>query len=186
MKKVLSFFLKRKLLSFFILSALVIILFKGSIYRSCVSYKIIAERNADNFSVYSGEPRVAHPQKNAEEIIDFALDTTADLLSFTSAKCVTDGFLLLDGGKTNCIGYADLCSLRCRLEFRKNKLQQYVSGTYVAQLYIFGYNIHHLFSDPFWKDHDVVVITNTTTGERILLDPTLYDYTGVGIVRERK
>jgi hypothetical protein len=172
---------------------LLLVLFKGSIYRACVSYKITGRRQVsykitaekDEYRPFEINAGIAGSE-NENEIIEPVLDTTAGLLSFTTGKCATDHFLLRHGGKTNCIGYADVCNFIFETELSKRKNSGLISGTYIAQLYIFGYNIHHLFNNPFWKDHDVVVITNTTTGKRTLLDPTLYDYTGVGIVRERK
>jgi hypothetical protein len=151
-----------------------------------VSYKITGSRPCWVTGNGFPDKKKKSTFENDQEIIDFSLNKTADLLSFTTSKCETKAYSLVKGGKTNCIGYAGLCNFICDSNLRKLPGEKFISGTYTAQLYIFGYNIHHLFNSPFWKDHDVVVITNTTTGKRTLLDPTLYDYTGVGIVRERK
>lgn len=181
----LSFFIKRKFLSAFLLLILAIILFKGSIYRTCITYQVIGTRPVD--FVYPSVSPKSDEQLTKEEVIDQALDRTAKMLSFTTGKCLTRGSKLLDGDKTNCIGYADLC--RCLLETRfrtREGLDNLHASACKAQIFLFGYNVHQLFDSPFWKDHDIVLITDTKTGERILLDPTLYDYTGIGKVSERK
>lgn len=185
---VLSFFIRRKFLSFFLLLILAIILFKGSIYRACISYKIISPRNRVLATGINFSASIVQDKKTlgTSEIIDWSLDTTATLLSFTTGQCSTNGLhLLQEGGKTNCIGYSGLCALLCQANF-DSQGSPLESKPVIAQLYLFGYNIHRLFDNPFWKDHDIVLITDTKTGERILLDPTLYDYSRIGIVRERK
>lgn len=181
----LSFFLRRKKLSVFLLLILLFILFKGSIYRVCVTYQITGTRAVD--FVYPSISPKSDEQTTKEEIISKALNRTAEMLSFTTGKCQTKGIMLLDGDKTNCIGYADLCRMLLETRFRtRTGLDDLHASACKAQLYFFGFNIHRLFDSPFWKDHDIVVITDSKTGERILLDPTLYDYTGIGKVRERK
>ena len=35
----------------------------------------------------------------------------------------------------------------------------------------------------FFKDHDFVTIENKVTGEVFAVDPTLYDYSGIKLVR---
>ena len=174
---------KRLLITCFIFLAIYI--FKGSVYRTCFSYELIRCRNEQTFG---DDSKVAtRGGKDENDIIDFALKNTASELSFTTGKCETNEKALYQGAKTNCIGYANECAMLCNNEFWSYGLStSFKAETFVAQIHFFGYNIHHLFSSPFWKDHDVVVITNLQNGEKTILDPTLYDYTGIGIVSERK
>jgi hypothetical protein len=171
-------------LIYVLLFLLLIFIFKGKIYRACVSYKLIRPRKEIPFAIRN------HPskdEKDAPEIIDQSLDKTAQFLSFTTEHCPTEVADLTNGGKTNCIGYANLCAYYCNNELSENGLSVfYKAEPYVAQLYLFGVNIHSFFSSPFWKDHDIVVITQKTNGEKTLADPALYDYAGIGIIREKK
>lgn len=52
-----------------------------------------------------------------------------------------------------------------------------------GQLHIGSFNIHQLFDSPFWKDHDIVRVTDLEEGSMIYIDPTLYDAIGIGRVR---
>ena len=163
---------------------LTIYIFKGSIYRTCFSYELERPRT---IKIISSHEPPSKADKTISEIISSSLENSSKLLSFTTEHCTTDAHELVKGGKTNCIGYANLCAFFCNDGFSENGFyNSYKAETYVAQIYFFGYNIHHLFSSPFWKDHDVVVVTDLQSGEKIILDPTLYDYAGIGIVRERK
>ena len=44
------------------------------------------------------------------------------------------------------------------------------------------HNLHDAFNSPFWKDHDIVRITDLRDGSTIYVDPTLYDAIGIGRV----
>ena len=50
-------------------------------------------------------------------------------------------------------------------------------------LHIGSWNVHSLFDGPFWKDHDIVRITDKATGTMILVDPVLYDVAGIDRVQ---
>ncbi len=134
----------------------------------------------------SGRFKPLVDEKIVTEIIDRELDSTSGLLEFTMGGCSTKAEFLRKGGKTNCVGYSDLFAARCNSDFEKKGLGKRCEAVpYIAELHVFGFNIHQLFSNPFWKDHDVVLVMNHTNREFILVDPTLYDYSGIGIVKQR-
>ncbi|HEU4717182.1 MAG TPA: hypothetical protein VFU15_05095 [Bacteroidia bacterium] len=163
----------------FLLSAYI---FRGSIYRACFSYKLVRLR-----SEATPPYALSVTGQDIQGIAEAGLEGSSALLSFTTGPCATGVPKLQYGGKTNCIGYSNLCAGICEMKFRANpSLKDARAETWVAQIFFFGWNVHRLFSDPFWKDHDVVLLTDGAAGDRILLDPTLYDYTGIGFVRERK
>lgn len=159
-------------------------IFKGTLYRTCVSYQLIGPRMQTDFSLH------LHPtkgEKELSEIIDQTLDSTTRLLSFTTEHCATDYASLSMGGKTNCVGYANVFTLLFNDELTRNGLRtSYKAEPFVAELYLFGFDLHSCFNSPFWKNHDIVVITEKSMGKRILIDPTLDDYLGIGLVKERK
>ena len=121
------------------------------------------------------------------DIIDESLHLAADQLAFTTEKCETDPNKLFLSHKTNCIGYAAFFSTVCNQMIKENKLQQqWIATPHIGQLYFFGINIHPYFKSKFWKDHDFVLVENKMTGERIAVDPSLYDYSGITTVRYKK
>jgi hypothetical protein len=52
----------------------------------------------------------------------------------------------------------------------------------IGKLYVGDQDLHAFFTTPFWKDHDVVRITDLTSSEVIVLDPALYDHLEIGRV----
>lgn len=87
---------------------------------------------------------------------------------------------LLFTKETNCIGYAAFCATASNYLFRKNNLEnEWIARPAIAQLYVLGVNIHPFFNSPFFKDHDMVVIENRITGDRLGVDPTVSDYLGI-------
>ena len=55
----------------------------------------------------------------------------------------------------------------------------------VGQLYFWGYNIHHLFKDPAFRDHDYNVITDYTEGgKKYVIDPTVRVNLGIDSISE--
>jgi hypothetical protein len=184
MKPLFLFIRNHKLLTFFVGVVMAIIFFKGSIYRTCFSYKLIAPRRAISFAKHE------YPSKedlNTREIAESVLEQTAAALSFTTDRCETNPKALYEGSETNCIGYAAWCAQSCNSQISMHCDNRFFKAeSYRAQIYFFGFNIHRLFSSPFWKDHDVVVISSKNSSEKIIVDPALYDYFGIGFVTENK
>jgi hypothetical protein len=54
----------------------------------------------------------------------------------------------------------------------------------VAQLYFLGINIHPLFQNPAFKDHDYYVIFDQENNKKWIIDPSLRQFSGVLEVSE--
>lgn len=121
-----------------------------------------------------------------DEMIDFSLEITSEILDFTFENTSSDLNTLLESGKANCVGYAVVFNSILNYIIDKTK-----EGTYpvfdtdhcVGQISINGINVHNLFTDPFFKDHDFIVINYLKCNERIAVDPSLYDYFGIKRVK---
>lgn len=157
------------------------LLFGGVSFRQFVSYRAVHERNYYPFSF--DHVIQSNKTKNPENIIDRALEVTSEKLSFTFNKCDKDPDKLLKSKRANCVGYAAFFSATCNKLFEQNKMNDWSATPMVAQIYLFGVNVHPFISSPFFKDHDFVKIENNRTGERFFVDPSLYDYTGIERVR---
>jgi hypothetical protein len=167
---------------FVVLIALVVLwLFRAAAFRSLIHYTIIRQRPpVPVLALTTAEP------DGLDQAIGVALDSTAATLHFSSGNVSHDPAVLVQGGPANCIGYAALCTALLKGQLEAAGLgERYTFEAVVARLYLGGQDLHALFTSPFWKDHDVVRITDRTDNKVILLDPTLYDHVGIGRVSIR-
>lgn len=154
---------------------------RGPLCRTVVSYHIVGSRSA----VLSLAPVVNTPT-DIEGAIDAALDTTAARLHFSAGHVSNDPRKLVSGSPANCIGYAALFSALLKGALQQSGLaDHYVVEPVISKLYIGAFDLHSTLKSAFWKDHDIVRITNKKTGELIFVDPTLYDVISIGRVSAR-
>jgi len=172
----------RKFLFAFLVGLLFMILFRGSIYRSVVKYRVIEERNAVAFNREAQlSCERAMPDSTSlndmEGAIAFAHELTANRLCYAFTSTSNDpSALLLTSNRAHCVGYAGLFSATCNLALERAGLEGSVTCKQkVAKLVVFGQDMHALFDSPFFHDHDICLVTDMRTGETIALDPTLND-----------
>ena len=162
---------------------LLAILFRGPLFRAVSHYEVVGERRS---ALHSDElwelyPANTHDLKDA---IDAALDTTATWLHFSTGQTSSDAHQLTRGSGANCIGYASLFTALLREELtRSGSKSDYKVEHLIGQLHLGDWNVHHAFNSPFWKDHDIVRITNLKDGVSVFVDPTLFDAAGIRRVR---
>jgi len=119
-----------------------------------------------------------------EKEIQRALNFTSQTLYFTTANTSQQLLQLLENSKANCIGYGNFFKHRLQFQLKNGELvDQYELQQWRGKLYILGWDLHSLFDDPFWKDHDFNIIIDKKTGEQIAVDATLFDYSGIRKVR---
>lgn len=157
--------------------------YSGIVYRSIISYKVINDRTA----TANANPRlnayidsISKLPKNADlqTAIDSSLDLVSRELSFTFSNPTRDY------SKANCVGYAAMFTTvfnRLALLHKADWKAEHK----VAHLYIMDRNLHNYTERPFFKDHDIVIITDKNTGERIAVDPTAHDYLYINRVRAK-
>ncbi len=152
--------------------------FRTAAYRSLVRYEIIGQRAP----VPALAPYTSEVAK-LDKAIQVALDSTAARLHFSTGKVSSDPQVLMRGGPANCIGYNALCAALLKGQLEKAGLgDRYVVEAVIGKLYLGDQDLHAFFTSPFWKDHDVVRVRATGSNEVWLLDPALYDVTGIGLV----
>lgn len=150
-----------------------------------LSYRIISGRKSVKLTNDSLKREVDDWLEETEKFgidayTDFILGLTKSHLSFSFGKCASDPNLLLKSGEANCIGYAAMFNSLFNYGIKKKGLAgNYKCRHYVGKIYIAGQNVHTLFNDPFFKDHDFNVIECRNESTRIAVDPSLYDYLGV-------
>lgn len=173
--------IKRSLV-FLLLLSLSLVLFRGWIYRSLVTYESVGERKGYSVSderlvalIEAGAKELEAPE--VREVIELGLTITGKQLHFTAEKNHNDPNLLLNSRSAHCVGYAHFFASTCNyLLSRYGLSKDWTARPQLGQLYLMGSNVHQYLSSPFFKDHDFVVIENRRTGEIFAVDPTLSDY----------
>ena len=154
------------------------VLLRGPLFRLCFHFQNLRERRtgAPLPHVVSGHPSETRIDPVVSTCIDDALDATAEALEFSTGHSPGDVSGALASGTANCIGYAAVFTQFCEV-----RLQTAVPSDDWRVLHLRGllfcgsFNLHRLFSSPFWKDHDICVVENRSTGQRLYIDPTLFD-----------
>jgi hypothetical protein len=171
-------FLRRAVVVLLVVTIVAVAL-HGPLYRMVVNYQIIGERGGAEPTVSrSSTSRTA--EFDMDELIDAALDSVAERLHFSTGKVSSDPDRLMNGGPANCIGYAALFKTILQKELSSTgHADAFAVEQVIGELHIGDWNMHSAFRSPFWKDHDIVRITDRSTGTRIYVDPTLFDVIGI-------
>lgn len=159
-----------------LLAGAAIWLLRGPVYRSWVGYVVGGER-ASVHGVFDEEAvadslYVEHGE-DVDAYIHHCLKYTAMHLRFAPKN-------ELSAGRANCVGYASV--LRRLLSRNIHHYGDYGVLQSVAKLRVMGYDVHKMTDDPFFADHDVVTIIQEGVIVRVV-DPSLYDVTGIEAVR---
>lgn len=180
----------KKVLKLFILLLLLVVLFRGFLFRNSIVYHQIKSRNAliikdDKLIEFINTSDI--DTASVDEIIECALDITSEKLRFTDGNCDLNPNKLFYSTKSNCIGYAAFYASTCNYLLEKHHLNSEWKATpIIGKLEFFGYDIHELFTSPFFKDHDFVIIENEISGIKYAVDPTIHDYLGIDYIGLKK
>ena len=184
-------FLKRLFIGLIVL-CLIIYTFKDFLYQNLIHYKEIDQRplvRIDNKNIQSDLDFWLETSNTAgvDQIVDFAMEYATEDLTYTFGKCsVNPNTFIMGNKKTNCIGYfASLHAILTYLLEKKDLSATVKSEHKVGQLYFCGYNIHRLFKDTAFKDHDYNVITDKKTHKRYVIDPTVRVNLGIKSILEQ-
>lgn len=158
----------KKLFLLIVVGLLIVFIFRGFLFRKFVKYESVGKRGI--FLVI--DEKDTFKSKNINEIIDYSLNKTARKLEFTFDNQTKP----MITGKANCIGYCDFFSSQINQILRNNDMGNWKINHEIGKLEVFGKDIHQYFSSPFFKDHDFVTVENIKTGEKIFIDPVIYDY----------
>ena len=175
-----------------LVALLLIVVFRGVLYRQMVSYQIVVPRkqykitDAALTKHIEGSVQQDLPQ-DVEAIVRQSSDITAASLRFAYGNAESDPNRLVSTQQANCIGYAAFMAAVFNYLSKKSEVgRTWIAQPVVAKIYFLGINVHPYFDRPFFRDHDIVQITNTLTGEAYYCDPSLYDYCGINEVTRKK
>lgn len=178
----------KRMLLIFLCLAVTAILLRGGAFRQLVAYKATGNRTSygvtDEKLIANLEEQLEGSKKiDAEQIAMLGLSVTSATLNFTISKNDNDPNKLIHSKTAHCVGYAAFYAASCNYLFQKAGLAgSWVARPRVGQLHVLGFNIHQLFSSPFLKDHDFVVIENKRSGAVFAVDPSLHDYFSINTV----
>ena len=170
------------------LFVVLIVLFKGVLFRWCVVYASFGPRKVSVTASAAMKTWIsAEADRDAldgeHDILTEAQRLTAKRLQFTTGPCASDAATVFKERKANCIGYASLCAAISNTLFEMRGLdRQWETHVETAQLQVFGVNVHAWFDSPFLKDHDFVTIHDQQGNMHFAVDPTVSEYFGISSV----
>lgn len=164
-----------------IIIIVLVFMFRGLIYRKLVFYNKIGKRenirliNKDLVKIIDN--RINHKILNIDEIIKITNEITSQQLSFSFNKTTSNPNEILKLKKANCIGYSSLFNTIGNYIIGKQKLtNKYEFIHLIGKIEVLNYDVHNLFDNAFFKNHDYNEIVNKKTHQKIFVDPSLYDY----------
>lgn len=173
---------KRTIIVFSILPLMV--LCRGIIYRGLVTYHPVSERptyrikNEEQFLKKLAKEECEDFMPNTEaDVIHQALKITAKHFSYNLHEKEVDPNKTIALNSGHCVAYSAFYATVCNYLFQEFGFavrSQARCKAYAAKLSLLGYDIHGLFNDPSFRDHDINIIYIGTG--KYYVDPTLYDY----------
>jgi len=165
------------------ISLLVLILFRGYIFRKTIYYKEIGKRkeiritNIKLLNLINKKSETISYKIGLTEVVTIANEITTQELRFTTHKVSYNPNELIITKQANCIGYSAMFNSITNHIIRKEKLNDTFEATHkVGKLTLFGTDLHKFFKSSFFKTHDFNTIKNLKTGEVISIDPSMSDY----------
>lgn len=163
-----------------LLLMIAVVLLRAPLFRYFISYRSIGLRTnyAAQDTALTGFIQAKAAQEKTDElkdVIDLAMSATRQQLEFNTAKSDNDPNLLIHTHRANCIGYAAFFSTTFNHLVKKHRLSDWKASPHVGQLFFLGHNVHKYFSDPFFYDHDFVVLENEYSGDVLAVDPSMSD-----------
>ena len=163
------------------ITILLLVLFRGWIFRKTVHYTNISERakiEITNKNLLAEIEKEKNKRDlSIEEIIEIAERVTNRNLKFTTKKVSNNPNEVTKAGKANCIGYAALFNaIGTYLIEEQNDEGKYQMHHLIGKLNFMGIDLHSFFSHPLFKDHDYNQIEILETEKSIYIDPSASDY----------
>jgi len=179
---------KKRIRNIFIILILIcgaLYIFRGTVYRSVVSYKDDGGRKNykvkdKNLAIFIEDNIPQNQSKDIESIIDLSQDITNKALKFSLDIKENDPNKTILLKRANCVGYAAFAAATGNYLIDKYKLSQVWEARPVkGKLYLLGHDMHKQTKNKSFKDHDFVIFTNKITKKEICIDPTLNDRFGI-------
>ncbi len=165
---------------------IVVIIFRGFLYRVCFSYEVTQERKnieLTNLSFVHIIDSLSKDDMDIHEIMALSQELTNENLTFTFTDVSPDPNSAIEIGKANCIGYSSMYNAIGNYLIRKKGLaSQYKFVHVVGKISFLGMDIHGLFDSSFFKNHDFNQMIDKDKNELIAVDPSLNDYFWIDFV----
>jgi hypothetical protein len=155
-----------------ILYILIPLLFLSFTKPFYIRYKVLF--TLENFTI-SGKK-----VENIKPILYEVLDNTTDDLSFSLHSKISD---IKTSKKANCIGYTKYYNFKLTEKLKEKGIGNISISHARVKILLFGINVH-VFNSNSWKDHDVSIVKNNTTGDVYYVDPSLSEVFGDIIVKQ--
>ncbi len=171
----------KKILKTLGISIVLVVLFRGPIYRWTIHYHEVGSRASikltDKKLMELIDQKSADHNLKLDDIVDIALEITSNQVQFSSQNTSQDPNTLQKLKKANCIGYSALFNSIVLYLVSKNNLTEQIQAKHmIGEMHFLGFNIHQFFESSFFKDHDFNMLSNNLTGDSVFVDPSLYDY----------
>lgn len=179
-----------KIFKVLVIVIILLILFRGWIYRNTIQYSRIGQREKieiNNLKLKTLINNEINDRKlSLEEIIEISNRITTEKLNFTFEKSFTNTNDVFLNGKANCIGYSAVFnSIGEYIISEQNYKDKYQFNHLKGKLDLFGFDIHSIFDSPFFKDHDFNEIVNKISGDKTYIDPSVNAYLKIGKITFR-
>lgn len=173
------------------IAVLMLILFRGIVFRLVVKYDEIGNRSRIEITNKNLIEEIEKEYKNRridlEEISGIADLITKKKLEFTMNRVSNNPNELINTNQANCIGYSAMYNSIANYLIEKESLEDEIEAKHkIGRLELLGINIHQFFDNPFFRNHDFNEITNKKTGEKISIDPTVSDYLWIRRISRKK
>jgi hypothetical protein len=171
-----------------LLIVLLVLVFRGALYRVLVSYEKCGNRKSYELTSeilrqYLDSIVTDQPVTNVEQIVLLANEITADQLTYTTKNAEENPSKLFPLGATHCVGYSAFYATICNyLLVRYGYEHEWHCYTHYGHIHLMGYNLHNAFGSPFFANHDYNSIRNSKGTDIYFTDPTLYDYSGIVMI----
>ena len=137
-----------------------------------ISYKIL--------SVINQEKIYGKPTQDLEPILSKVLSSTKNDLSF---KLKSNTNLVFKTKVGNCVGYTKYYNKLLSERLKKDNIGGITIFHTRVKILLVGQNVH-FSNSPSFKDHDISIVKNITTGDVYYIDPSLSEVFGNIIVKQ--
>lgn len=181
----------KKFFKTFGIIVLILILFRGFVFRLAINYTEIGSREEIEITnqklIDTITSRAKGKRISVESIAEIADQITNSELRFAASRTSNNPNELIDSKKAHCIGYSAMYNSIVNYLIVNNGLEKEIEAKHlVGEIDIFGINLHQFFTSSFFRDHDFNVVINKRTGEQIFIDPSVSDYLRINRISKRE